>query len=248
MHLTNSIYTACQRPGFLLLLALLLSFDAQASSLRVVTEISPPAQTWEEDRVGGIVTERVRKVVNGAGFQAEIQAYPWARAYEQALAGPSTLIYAMAKTPEREAQFKWIGPVGRYRLGFLKLKRNQDITITQLEQGRRYITAVQRQDVAVDVLMQSGFEQGKQLFLTADIQQSWELLRKGKVDLIIEDPDVIDEMLHNLNLTQQDVEFVYMIPELDQLTYLAASLDTNDSLVEKLRLSLYRQDFSLNDL
>nr|WP_188695445.1 transporter substrate-binding domain-containing protein [Bowmanella pacifica] len=219
-----------------------------AVPLKVVTEISPPSQTWENGQVGGIVTERVKQVLDAANIQTEIEAYPWARAYERALKGPNTLIYAMAKTPEREHKFKWVGAVGRYRLGFLKLKRHENITVTHLEQARQYVTAVQRRDVASDVLIRHGFELGKQLFLTADIQQSWELLRKGKVDLIIEDPDVIDEMLLNLNLTQQDVEFVYMIPELDQLTYLAASLDTSDSLVEKLRLSLYQQDFALKDL
>ncbi|WP_146027099.1 substrate-binding periplasmic protein [Bowmanella denitrificans] len=224
----------------------LMPLQSRALPLKVVTEISPPAQTLVDGQVSGVVTERVRKVLTDANQAAQIRAYPWARAYDLALSTPNTLIYAMARTPQREALFKWIGPVGRYALGFMQLSRNQPVKIQTLQDAKAYMIAVQRQDVALEVLKQHGFEEGKQLLVTADIQQSWTLLLKNKVDLVIDDPDAIDDMLQSMQLKTSDVRFAYMIPELEQLTYLAASLNTNDSLVEALRQSLQKQQFQLS--
>lgn len=94
----------------------------------------------------------------------------------------------MARTPERQQQFQWLGKVGEYRLGWLRLASNNTAATSSFEQAKNFVTAVQREDVAVDSLRKKGFEEGKFLLITPDISASWELLLKGKVDFIIEDP------------------------------------------------------------
>ncbi|WP_460478036.1 substrate-binding periplasmic protein [Bowmanella dokdonensis] len=206
-----------------------------ANPLFVVTELSPPAQTLVDGRVSGTVTQRVRDLLRRAGLEGQFHVFPWARAYELALVRPNTLIYAMARTPARESQFKWIAPVGRYSLGFMKLTRHTSLKLENAQQAKIYLTAVQRKDVAVEVLSDLGFREDDNLLLTADIQQSWELLLKGKVDFVIDDPAAIQDLLDKHNLSPEQVTFELMLPQLEQLTYLAASLETDDALVEKLR-------------
>lgn len=219
------------------ILSLLISFSAPSARpvLQVVTELSPPAQTLTDNKVTGIVTERVRNILALAGVEGEFHIYPWARAFSLAKKQPDTLIYAMARTAEREKQFQWIGKVGEYRLGLLRLTSNRSAAISSLENAKNLVTAVQREDVAVEFLRKKGFEEGKSLMITPDITASWELLLKGKVDFIIEDPEAMQGMLAEFGLSQNHVEMAWMIPELAKPTWLAASLNTDHSLVERLR-------------
>ncbi|WP_168171407.1 transporter substrate-binding domain-containing protein [Lacimicrobium sp. SS2-24] len=203
--------------------------------MQVVTELSPPAQTLVDDQVAGTVTERVRAILDAANLSAEFRMYPWARAYNLTLSRANTLIYAMARTPVREQHFHWIAPVGEYRLGLLRLRSNQHALISTLDDAKALVTAVQREDVAVEYLATQGFEEGKSLLITADITASWELLLKGKVDFIVEDPDAMQGMLEQFAVSASQVDMVYLIPQLAQTTWLAASLNTDRQLVERLQ-------------
>ncbi|GGD53937.1 substrate-binding periplasmic protein [Lacimicrobium alkaliphilum] len=219
------------------ILSLLVPFTAQSAQpvLQVVTELSPPAQTIIDNKVSGSVTDKVRQILTKAELKGDFYIYPWARAFNLASKQPNTLIYAMARTPEREQQFQWIGQVGEYRLGLLRLASNNEAAISSLENAKSFVTAVQREDVAVEFLRKKGFEEGKSLLITPDITASWELLLKGKVDFIIEDPDAKQGMLADFGLNQAHVTMAWMIPELAKPTWLAASLSTDSSLVERLR-------------
>lgn len=218
------------------ILSLLMIFPALGAQpvLQVVTELSPPAQTLTDNKVTGTVTERVREIIARAGLEGEFHIYPWARAFNLASKQPNTLIYAMARTPEREQHFKWIGKVGEYRLGLMRLTSNNEAAVDSLAAAKNFVTAVQREDVAVDLLLKKGFEEGKSLLITPDINASWELLLKGKVDFIIEDPDAMQGMLAEFGLEESHVTMAWMIPELDKPTWLAASISTDSQLVERL--------------
>jgi polar amino acid transport system substrate-binding protein len=219
------------------ILSLLVTFSALSTQpvLKVVTELSPPAQTLTDNKVTGTVTERVRDILSRAGIEGQFHIYPWARAFNLASKEPNTLIYAMARSPEREQQFQWIGKIGEYRLGLLRLASNHRAAISSFEMAKHFVTAVQREDVAVDFLRKKGFEEGKSLLITPDITASWELLLKGKVDFIIEDPEAMRGMLAEFGLSQKHVKMAWMIPELAKPTWLAASLNTDSSLVQRLR-------------
>jgi polar amino acid transport system substrate-binding protein len=217
---------------------LLLYFNAAvlaAAPLRVVLELSPPHQTMVKGEVAGLTTALVKNILSHAKLDAAFEVYPWARAYKIAATTPNVLIYNMARTPEREGLFQWIGPIGAYRLALVKLKKRHDIQINKLDDARTFITAVQRDDYAADYLLQQGFVVGKTLQLEPDISQSWFMLAKGKVDLLIDDPHSIDAMLLQHNLSRQDIEFVYFIQDLAQQTWLAVNKNSDAALVARLK-------------
>lgn len=206
-----------------IILAAATSMAQQVSQLQVVTELSPPHQTLVSGEVDGYSTRLVRAILQQAGVSANIEIYPWARAYKMALQQPDTLIYNMARTTEREPLFQWIGPVATYRLGFVKLAHRQDIQIKTLKDAQQYSIAVQRHDVAETFLRKNGFGQPDQLVLAAEITESWQLLLHGKVDLIIDDPMALAAMAAHFAIKPEYVKFEYAIKPLEQQTYLAAN-------------------------
>ncbi|WP_416306848.1 substrate-binding periplasmic protein [Neptunicella sp. SCSIO 80796] len=201
------------------------------AQIQVVTEVSPPHQTFEQGRIGGASTELVRTILDQAGIDAEISIYPWARAYHIAVSQPDTLIYNIARTPEREHKFRWICPIASYNFGFIALA-NADFQIHSLSDAKQHITAVQRGDFSAQWLQQNGFTEMQHLLFTPGIEQSWQLLRNGKVDLIIDDPATIDAML--VKYPDTKVKILYYIDSLRQKTWLAANIDTDQSTLDKL--------------
>jgi polar amino acid transport system substrate-binding protein len=221
----------------IVLLCAFFSLAAYAGEavLRVVTELSPPHQTMKEGKVDGVSTQIVRATLQQAGLDSRIEVYPWARAFYIASSTPNVLIYNMARTPEREQEFHWIGPVAKYRLGLVRLAWRTDLKPNHIKDLGSAVIAVQRGDFATSYLQQQGMRIGKELQLSADILESWRLLIKGKVDYVIDDQAALALMEQQLSQPEGATRFVLAIPQLEQITYLAASKATDPQLVEKLQ-------------
>ncbi|WP_440056575.1 substrate-binding periplasmic protein (plasmid) [Pseudoalteromonas sp. T1lg65] len=217
-----------------LLVGISLSRFADADTIyKIVTELSPPNQTVENHKVAGTSTELVKQITHHAGIDTEFTIYPWARAYKLAMRESNTLIYSMARTPERENYFHWIGPVALFHLGFVTNSYRDDVTITTLEHAKQYKLALQRGDVAEGVLKALGFD----YVLTTDIEKSYELLIGNKVDLVLDDPRYLSSMAKELNLPQDHFKFVFDVKQLSVKGYLAANYNTSIDVINKLKLA-----------
>jgi hypothetical protein len=53
----------------------------------------------------------MREVFNHTSHDVEMEALPWARAYRVAKEQGNTIIFNIARTANREKQFKWIGKI-----------------------------------------------------------------------------------------------------------------------------------------
>ena len=224
-----------------MMLGLMLGKPAVAAQpLRVVLEVSPPHQTLHNGKVGGLTTAVVAELLQQAGLSASFEVYPWARAFKIAATTPDVLIYNMARTPEREAQFEWIGIVTRYKFGFLKLSRRDDIQVSQLADIQHYVVGAQREDFSAEWLRDTAKQPAQKLELQPDVLETWRLLVNGKLDLMIDDPQAIDDMLHQHQLERSDIEFVLFPPELEQQTWIALKKGSSPALVQRLRLAYQR--------
>ncbi|WP_051686190.1 substrate-binding periplasmic protein [Rheinheimera texasensis] len=206
-----------------------------AQPLRVVLEVSPPHQTLDNGKVGGLTTAVVAELLQQAGLSASFEVYPWARAFKIAATTPDVLIYNMARTPEREAQFEWIGIVTRYKFGLLKLSQREDIQVSQLADIKHYVVGAQREDFSAEWLKDAAKQPPEKLELQPDVIETWRLLVNGKLDLMIDDPQAIDDMLHQHQLERSDIEFVLFPPELEQQTWIALKKGSSPELVQRLR-------------
>jgi polar amino acid transport system substrate-binding protein len=97
----------------LTLSSLLLLGCVAAHPVELMTEDDPPYNMRKNGKVVGIATEKLEKAFKRVGVAIHIELTPWARAYQSALKRPGYCAYSTARTPEREALFKWIGPLAK---------------------------------------------------------------------------------------------------------------------------------------
>lgn len=161
-------------------LLLCAALTGHAETIQVVTEATAYSYI-QNGKVAGPATEVVERTLRRAGLEYNIAVYPWARAYDKALAEPNVLIYVIARTPAREALFKWIGKVDRIDFHLYKLAERQDIAAKRLADAKRYSIGVIRDDFREQILRQHGFTH---LVVTAQNTDAFRQLLNQQIDLV----------------------------------------------------------------
>ncbi|XOV80185.1 MAG: substrate-binding periplasmic protein [Aestuariibacter sp.] len=221
---------------FYLLLLLVSPLSAETiSEYRIVMELSPPQQTLENGEITGDIPEKVRSAFSKANIPFRLEMYPWNRALELAKTEPNVFIVNIARTPERESLFKWVQVIHRYQLGLVALDDRSDLIIESLDDAKHYTIAVQRGDIAYQYLQNNGFSTVNNLFVTADITESWRLLSANKVDFVIDDPDNLAAMAKKTLADGQKATFVYPLEELALDTWLAAHKDMSTLVIKRIQ-------------
>ncbi|MGZ3183615.1 MAG: substrate-binding periplasmic protein [Telluria sp.] len=220
-----------------MLAALALGMACQAQTILTVTE-SSNRTALVGGKVRGPFTTIAEASLTAAGLKDfKTALYPWARAYHLALTQPYVLIYPMARTPERENKFKWVGEMQTIHYGLVKLASRKDIVIRDIEDARGYSVGVVRDDVRHEYLKQHGFNR---LFLAANWNDNLVHLLKGQIDmLILADFDLTDTCAE-LNVSCSVFQRAYEINELTTGLYMAYSLATPDPVVERTRIAFTR--------
>jgi len=79
-----------------------------------------PPFIWQEDgQPKGYANDIIEAMSKKLGRRADISFYPWARAVKMTSDGPSYGVFPLARTPDREANFRWLVPLARVRYIFL---------------------------------------------------------------------------------------------------------------------------------
>ena len=73
----------------------------------------PPHNMQQQGRMVGSSTELVEEMFRRAGISYSLTFSTWPRAFQSARDQAGHCAFSMARLPEREAQFRWIGPIGR---------------------------------------------------------------------------------------------------------------------------------------
>lgn len=130
--------------------------QAQTSRLTLTTETSAPYSMRDGERVSGISTDMVRAILDRAGVGYSIDLLPWKRAYTAALQGQDTCVYSTTRLPERERQFKWVGPIGHGEW-VLMARAGRRFDLRSLEDARRYRIGTYNGDARDQFLRERGF-------------------------------------------------------------------------------------------
>lgn len=210
--------------------------------LTVVTTHFPPyviapvtAGSGDPLPVEGLATTIVREACHRAGLVCTISALPWARAYEQAHTQPGTLIFAMARTPEREQLFSWLGTVSPYQVKLYRLTRRTDIPVVdnpmQLQSWR---IAGQSRDIKAQWLADHGFP----VEWAASAETTVRMLFGGRVDLVAGDSLSFPIRVTALGYSPDQLTAVATLSDISTPLYLAAHPDTDPDCQEKIRLAL----------
>lgn len=140
-----------------MLLTLLVGNASAAPSIYITTEhpLSSVGSARTPDLAN--VPERVLSIMRRAGISYSIHSYPWKRAYAAALEHPNGCVFATARTAEREALFKWVGPIDESD-SMLMGRAGRDYQIKTLEDARKYQIGTYMGDWRTEFLRSRGFK------------------------------------------------------------------------------------------
>ncbi|WP_413042729.1 substrate-binding periplasmic protein [Pseudomonas sp. YJ42] len=155
-----------------------------AHAITAVTEELPPYNMTIDGKLTGMGTEVVEAVLEELGETARIQSMPWARAYDIALNTENVLIYSIARTPQREALFKWVGVIAPTRWYLFSLP-GMHFNLKSLEDAKQYQIATVKEDVGEQYLISNGFAVGRNLQSSNKYEHNYQKLKAGRVDLWI---------------------------------------------------------------
>jgi polar amino acid transport system substrate-binding protein len=206
---------------------------AYGQSIHVVTETATTTIVVN-GKVTGAPAEVVRLTLKTAGLDHEVDILPWARAYQQALREPYTLIFPLARTREREAQFKWVGELAKVNYYFAKRADRKDINIRQLADAKHYTVGVLRDDVRHRYLEQAGFSK---LVVAARWNDNLARVINREIDLVVLAEFDLAAACAELSLDCAVLENAFRIDALGTGLYMAYSLSTPDAVMHKTKVA-----------
>lgn len=145
------------RAAMALVTALLLPVSCMGLELAALTEALPPLNYEQDGKVVGFSSELLDLMAKEADIAVHKQLLPWSRAYDMVGRQPNTLIYSLARTPEREALFQWVGPISPRRIVLYRHADRNDIALKSLDDARAYRIGVVRESASAKSLIKLGF-------------------------------------------------------------------------------------------
>lgn len=173
---------------FLISICIPVLADNQTPSLHDltwVTEEYPPFNFHDNGTPSGLMVDLVSAISKKAGEEIDKNSFtflPWNEAYHKAITDPDTVIFAIAKTPDREDLLKWVGPVMTYNIS-LYSKRSNNITISNPDELAKYKIGAVTDDVAIDNLVQAGLKR-EDIITVSDPRTLVQELENRSIDLL----------------------------------------------------------------
>jgi len=202
-----------------------------------LTEEFPPLNYEEEDELKGVAVDLLDAVfmrLNVGLTREDIRLVPWPEAYQAVLSNNTTVVFSMARLPEREELFLWAGPFVRGNI-VLFAERNRAIVIAAPEDLRNYQIGVIANSSAIPRLLGVGVDQD-QLVLGDTAEELIAMLERGEIALWATG-ELPGRYLITKHATQPDeIESIYTLHTNEY--YFAVSRDTPDSLVTAFQQAL----------
>ena len=223
-----------------LLIALLVACGpslVRAESLVLLTEnlapfnMSASGGNYAKDAgVSGISSDTLRAVCERAKIECQqILRFPWDRVYQQALNEVGYGLFSVARTAEREALFKWVGPIATNDW-VLMANADSSISLNNLQGATQYRIGGYRGDAIGQYLIDRGLTVEASLSDSENVQK----LVKGQIDLwATADPS------GRYLARQAGVEGLKVVQRFNTAElYLALNINTADAVVVQLQAAL----------
>jgi len=227
---------------FLVLFLLPLSVLAQSQELvqvqsahdvKIYTEDFPPFNYVTPDGLRGAGVEMMRAMSVLVGYEAGFEVLPWKRAQHIVKSKPGTALFSMVRTPEREDEFKWVGPIFVTN-GWLYKKADRKIDIANLSDAKSvHAVGVQAGGAAERTLSNLGFENLEPLYVP---ETSLRMLLEDRIDLWEASDIVMNFQRKKLGLDRGEVVPAIRLGKYEM--YLAFSKNTPDLVLRPWRKAL----------
>ena len=176
----------------------------------------------------GPSVEIVQEIQRRVGSHAEIQVYPWARAYKMALEEENVVLFSTTRTKAREKIFKWVGPLATKR-DILVGKKDSQIKIVSLDDAKNVgRIGTLREDTREILLKRQGFTN---LEPVSDEQLNAKKLALGRIDLWAYKIPGLRTVCDLAGVDHNELVEVYHLREIN--VGIAFSKKTSDKIVKK---------------
>ncbi|SDN58035.1 amino acid ABC transporter substrate-binding protein, PAAT family [Pseudomonas arsenicoxydans] len=208
-----------------------------ATDLVLLTENFPPYNMAkngknfaQDENINGIAVDIVREMFKRAEVSYSLTLrFPWERIYKLALEKPGYGVFVMARLPDREKLFKWVGPIGPDDWIMLA-KADSKISIESLEQARKYKIGAYKGDAIAETLAKQGL---KPIVVLRD-QDNAKKLESGQIDLWATGDPAGRYLARQEGVNGLKTVLRFNSAEL----YLALNKDVPDEVVAKLQAAL----------
>ena len=222
----------------LLITTSMFVLNCAAQTLRVVTEDLPPYQIVVDNKlVAGRSFLLVDELLKRAKINARIEVLPWARTYSIASSEPNVMIFSMARTTSREANFHWLFKLDSLSYSFYRLATRPDLHIQSLEEALQHSVVSVRNSYEADSLLKMGFVEGKNLILSVSSNEAWQMVLLERADFIYEDI-VIQNAISRTHAGKPVIFSKSYSPGKSSDLYLAANINTDADILHELRSNL----------
>ena len=210
---------------------------AADTSLVLLTENFPPYNMAkngknfaQDENIHGIAVDIVREIFKRADISYSLTLrFPWERIYKLALENPGYGVFVMARLPEREKLFKWVGPIGPDDWIMLA-KADSKIALGSLEQARQYKVGAYKGDAIAETLA----KQGLNPIVVLRDQDNAKKLVNGQIDLWATGDPAGRYLARQEGVTDLKTVLRFNSAEL----YLALNKDVPDDVVARLQKAL----------
>jgi len=217
-----------------LLSASYASETEQPVQFRIMTEDFPPFSYQDsEGNLKGAAVEITQMLLKRMKHPDNIQILPWARAYRDIRdKRNSQMLFAMARTPEREPLFKWIGPILTDTVYFYQHHKNPQ-RFQRLEELKALpAIAVTRDFPEHRLLLQKDFDN---LVLTTNPEQNIALLMRQRVAVTVAGAAIINSLLRHSGYSPDQVKRIEL-PLFSTDLYIAVSKQTPDPVIQQWQI------------
>jgi polar amino acid transport system substrate-binding protein len=211
--------------------------ESPDTDLVLLTENFPPYNMAkngknfaQDENINGIAVDIVREMFKRADVTYSLTLrFPWERIYKLALEKPGYGVFVMARLPDREKLFKWVGPIGPDDWIMLA-KADSKISLETLEQARKYKIGAYKGDAIAETLAKQGL---KPIVVLRD-QDNAKKLVNGQIDLWATGDPAGRYLARQEGVNGLKTVLRFNSAEL----YLALNKDVPDEVVAKLQAAL----------
>lgn len=203
-----------------------------------LTEQFPPFSYQEDGKLQGISVDLLEKMLGHMNMtlnRSEIRLLPWDQGYQMALQDNNTVIFSTGRIPEREALFKWVGPISSIKV-VLFAPNEKNIKINSPGDLRALKIGVAKDSAEGPLVIKAGANPGN-LVERNNTTELIDMLKAGTIDAWAY-PDLVGVWLaEKAGLNASEYEVVYQLTK-DSPLYYAFDKNTSDSTIKGFQEAL----------
>lgn len=224
------------RKVVLLIALMMLSVSVQADPhLRVITEDWAPYNYSDGNQVKGFSTEVVQAIMEELNVSYPVEIYPGARGKRMLNTLPNVMHFSLFRTPEREAKYKWVGPISKQAVYFYKRKDNPKRYSDIEDIKKASLVTIPHKGLVADRVAASGVTNVIKL---SDREKQFALLFSGRAELSVNVSPL--GVAHYLKMMGKPVDS--LVPTQVKLVefplYIACSKNISDAVIRRWQEAL----------